>query len=419
LRRVEDRRFLLGRGRFVADIELPGALACVLVRSPHAHARIRRVGTAAAKASPGVVAVFTGADMAADAMAPMRPLWAVRSRDGAAMAEPPRFALARGTVRHGGEPVVAVIADTLLQATDAAERVEVDYEPLPAVTDARAAQAAGAPQLHQSAPGNVCFRWARGDEAAVRAAFASAPHVVTIDLVNNRLVGAAIEPRAAIATAEADGGRLTLYTSTQAPHHIRRQVTEQLGIPESALRVISPDVGGGFGYKGKLYPEEGIVAWAARRLGRPVRWVATRAESFVSDNQARDHLTHAQLALAADGRFLALHVRTCANLGAYVSTFGAAILARLCEPARRRLSHARHLRGKHRHIHQRRRPTPIAAGRPRPVTPTAGRSGRQNLAWFAARSAAQLSPARAADRRLDDCGDFQRLQRWCSPIPQG
>src|SRR6478736_421606 len=320
LRRVEDRRFLLGRGRFVADIELPGALACVLVRSPHAHARIRRIDVAAAKASPGVVAVFTGADMAADGMAPMRPLWAVRSRDGTPMAEPPRFALARGTVRHGGEPVVAVIAQTLPQAADAAERVEIDYEPLPAVTDARAAQAPGAPQLHEAAPGNVCFRWARGDEAAVRAAFASAPHVVAIDLVNNRLVGAAIEPRAVIATAEADGGGLTLYTSTQAPHHIRRQVTEQLGIPESALRVISPDVGGGFGYKGKLYPEEGIVTWAARRLGRPVRWVATRAESFVSDNQARDHLTRAKLAFDADGRFLGLHVDTSSNLGAYVST---------------------------------------------------------------------------------------------------
>jgi aerobic carbon-monoxide dehydrogenase large subunit len=325
LRRVEDRRFLLGRGRFVADIELAGALACVLVRSPHAHARVRGIDTAAATAMPGVVGVFTGADMATDGMAPMRPLWAVRSRDGSAMVEPPRFALARATVRHGGEPLVAVIAETLAQAIDAAERVEVDYEPLPAVTDARAAQAPGAPQLHQSAPGNVCFRWARGDEAAVRAAFALAPHVVAIDLVNNRLVGAAIEPRAAIATAEPDGSRLTLYTSTQAPHHIRRQVTEQLGIPESALRVISPDVGGGFGYKGKLYPEEGIVTWIARRLGRPVRWVATRAESFVSDNQARDHLTRAKLAFDADGRFLALHVDTSANLGAYVSTFGAAI----------------------------------------------------------------------------------------------
>ena len=325
LRRVEDRRFLTGRGRFVADIELPGALACALVRSPHAHAAIRRIDTAAALASSGVIAVLTGADMAADGMAPMRPLWLVRSRDGSAMAEPPRFALARERVRHVGEPVAAVIAESLAQALDAAERVEVAYEPLPAVTDARDAQAAGAPQLHASAPGNVCFRWAKGDEAAVAAAFRSAPHTVAIDLVNNRLVGAAIEPRAVIATAEPDGGKLTLYTSTQAPHHIRRQVTEQLGIPESALRVVSPDVGGGFGYKGKLYPEEGIVAFAARRLGRPVRWVATRAESFVADNQARDHLTHAELAFDDEGHFLALRVATFANLGAYVSTFGAAI----------------------------------------------------------------------------------------------
>jgi aerobic carbon-monoxide dehydrogenase large subunit len=325
LRRVEDRRFLTGRGRFVADIELPGALHCVLVRSPHAHARIRKIDTSAAAGAPGVVAVFTGADMAADGVAPMRPMWAVRSRDGSPMAEPARFALARDTVRHVGEPLVAVIAETLTQAMDAAERVAVDYEPLPAVTDAHAAQANDAPQLHKAAPGNVCFRWARGDEAAVQAAFRSAAHKVSIDLVNNRLVGAAIEPRAAIATSEPGTGKLTLYTSTQAPHHIRRQVTEQLGMPESALRIISPDVGGGFGYKGKLYPEEGIIAWAARRLPRPVRWVATRAESFLADNQARDHLTHAELALDADGRFLGLHVNTFANLGAYISTFGAGI----------------------------------------------------------------------------------------------
>jgi aerobic carbon-monoxide dehydrogenase large subunit len=325
LRRVEDRRFLTGRGRFVADIALPGALACAFVRSPHAHAAVRRIDTAGAAASPGVIAVFTGADMAADGMAPMRPLWAVRSRDGSPMAEPPRFALARDCVRHVGEPVAAVIAESLAQALDAAECIEVAYEPLPAVTDARDAQAPGAPQLHASAPGNVCFRWARGDEAAVAAAFRMAPHTVAVDLVNNRLVGAAIEPRAVMATTEPDGGKLTLYTSTQAPHHIRRQVTEQLGIPESALRVISPDVGGGFGYKGKLYPEEGCIAWAARRLGRPVRWVATRAESFVTDNQARDHLTHAELAFDAGGHFLALRVATFANLGAYVSTFGAAI----------------------------------------------------------------------------------------------
>src|SRR5215831_5527060 len=325
LRRVEDKRFLTGHGRFVADIELSAALACALVRSPHAHAAIRRIDASAALAAPGVVAVLTGADMAADGVAPMRPLWLVRSRDGSPMAEPARFALARETVRHVGEPVAAVVAATLAQAADAAERIAVDYAPLPAVTDARATQTEAAPQLHACAPGNVCFRWARGDEAAVRAALRSAAHVVAIDLVNNRLVGAAIEPRAVIGAVDLQSDKLTLYSSTQAPHHIRRQVTEQLGIPESALRVISPDVGGGFGYKGKLYPEEGIIAWAARRLRRPVRWVASRAESFVADNQARDHLTHAELALDADGRFLALHVQTFANLGAYVSTFGVAI----------------------------------------------------------------------------------------------
>jgi aerobic carbon-monoxide dehydrogenase large subunit len=325
LRRVEDRRFLLGRGRFVADIELPGALHCILVRSPHAHARIRKIDTAAATASPDVVAVFTGSDMAADGVLPMRPLWVIRSRDGSEMAQPSRYSLARGTVRHVGEPVVAVIAETHGAATDAAERVAIDYEAMAAVSDVRAAQAAGAPRLHEAAPGNVCFRWARGDEAAVRAAFAAAPHKVAVDLVNNRLVGAALEPRAAFASIEPATGRLTLVSATQAPHHIRKQVTEQLGMPESALRVVSPDVGGGFGYKGKLYPEESLVVWAARRLLRPVRWVATRAESFLSDNQARDHFTHAELALDTDGRFLALHVTTSAALGAYLSTFGANI----------------------------------------------------------------------------------------------
>src|SRR5262245_52854353 len=325
LRRVEDRRFLTGRGTFVADIALPGVLHCVLVRSPHAHARIRKIDTAEAAAASGVVAVLTGADMAADGVLPMRPLWIIRSRDGQPMAQPPRYALARETVRHVGEPVAAVIAETREQATDAAELLSIDYEPLPAVTDPRAAQDKGAPQLHEAAPGNVCFRWARGDEAAVRAAFAGPSHKVAIDLVNNRLVGAALEPRAVYATIEPATGRLTLVSSTQAPHHIRKQVAEQLGIAESELRVISPDVGGGFGYKGKLYPEEGLMAWATRRLGRTVRWVATRAESFLADNQARDHLTYAELALDRDGRFLALHVQTAAALGAYLSTFGANI----------------------------------------------------------------------------------------------
>jgi len=309
----------------VADIAAPGALHCVLVRSPHAHARIHGIDSSAALAARGVVAVLSGEQMAADGIKPMRALWIIQSHDGSPMAEPPRFALARGMVRHVGEPIAAVIGETCEQAMDGAERVVLDAEPLPAVVDVRAAQAHGAPRLHAEAPGNVCFRWARGDEARVRAALASADRVVTVELINNRVAGAAIEPRALLAAGAGGADKLTLYSSTQVPHHIRRLVTEQLGMAESALRVVAPDVGGGFGYKGKLYPEEAIVVWAARRLSHPVRWTATRAESFLADNQGRDHVTQAELALDTHGHFLALHVRTRANLGAYVSTFGAAI----------------------------------------------------------------------------------------------
>ena len=263
--------------------------------------------------------------MAADGIKPMRPLWIIRSHDGHPMAEPPRFALARDAVRHVGEPVAAVIAHTREQALDACERLAVDYEVLPAVTDVRAATQGGAHELHASAPGNICFHWMRGDEAAVRSAFASAAHTIALELVNNRLIGAAIETRALLALPESGGRKLTLYSATQVPHHIRRQVTEQLDVPESTLRLIAPDVGGGFGYKGKLYPEEAILVSAARRLQRPVIWTATRSESFVANNQARDHFTQAELALDGQGHFLGLRVRTFANLGAYVSTFGAAI----------------------------------------------------------------------------------------------
>jgi carbon-monoxide dehydrogenase large subunit len=325
VRRVEDARYLLGSARYVADISLPSQLHCVLVRSPHAHAIIRSVDVGDALARPGVVAAFTGADMAADKVGPMRAFWVIRSADGRPMAEPPRFALARERVRHVGEPVAAVFADSLHAAMDAAESVRVDYAPLPAVTDTSDAVEAGAPQLHADAPGNVCFRWERGDAAAVERAFAAAAHVTSLDLVNNRLVGAAIEPRAVLALPDPATGRLTVYDSTQTPHHVRRFLAEELGLAESDLRVIAPDVGGGFGYKGKHYPEETIVAWAARRLRRPVKWVATRAESFLADNQARDHRTSAALALDRDAQFLALRVTTRANLGAYVSTFGAAI----------------------------------------------------------------------------------------------
>ena len=325
VRRVEDPRYLLGAGRYVADISLPGELHCVLVRSPHAHAAIRSIDVTPALARPGVIAAFTGTDMAADKVGSMRAFWVIRSADGRPMAEPPRFALARERMRHVGEPIAAVCAETMHGAMDAAESIVVDYAPLPAVTDARAARKDGAPQLHADAPGNACFRWERGDATAVERAFAAAAHITSVDLVNNRLVGAAIEPRAVLAVPDPASGRLTIYDSTQTPHHVRRFLAEELGLSESDLRVIAPDVGGGFGYKGKHYPEETIVAWAARRLRRPVKWVATRAESFLADNQARDHLTRAELAIDADGRFLALRVTTLANLGAYVSTFGAAI----------------------------------------------------------------------------------------------
>ena len=295
IRRVEDARLLTGRGQFVDDLAFPGMLHCALVRSPHAHARIASIEAAGALL-PGVVAVLTGKDMAGDGVGPMSAGWALPG-----MVELPRWALARGTVRHVGEPVAAVFAETKALAEDAAGEVQVEYQALSPVEDER------------------CFRWTRGDAAAVEAAFAAASRVVEIELVNNRLCGAAIEPRGIVAAAD------TLYVGTQAPHHIRRYVCAELGLAESELRLVSPDVGGGFGYKGKHYPEETLLVWAARRLRRPVKWIAGRGESFLSDTQARDHRTRASLALDAEARFIGLRVKTRADLGAYVSSFGAAI----------------------------------------------------------------------------------------------
>jgi carbon-monoxide dehydrogenase large subunit len=291
VKRVEDVRFLTGSGKFVDDLDFRGALHCALVRSPHAHARILNIEAS--------TSVLTGRDMAEDRVGSMRACWRLPG-----MLEIPRWALARETVRHVGEPVAAVFGDTPAAAEDAAEQVAVAYEPLP--LDER-----------------TCFRWTRGDAEAVEKAFADAPHRVEIELVNNRLCGAAIENRGMAAVPGPQG--LTLYCATQTPHHLRQAVCAELGLQETELRVVSPDMGGGFGYKGKHYPEETIVAWAARRLGRPVRWMGGRREAFVSDTQGRDHRTRAALALDGDGRFLALRVNTRADLGAYVSTFGAAI----------------------------------------------------------------------------------------------
>jgi carbon-monoxide dehydrogenase large subunit len=294
------------------------------VRSPHAHARIKKIDNTTSAALPGVIAVLTGAEMAADKVGPMAPFWAIQTSDGKPMAEPPRFALARGTVRYAGEAVAAVVAESRAQAQDAADVLTIDYEELPAVVDGRGAMEKNAPQLHDAAPGNICFRYARGEESAVRKVLAGATHVSSLDLANNRLIGAAIEPRAVLADGSA-GKKLTLYCSTQVPHHIRRAITEQLGLPQTAVRLVAPDVGGGFGYKGKHYPEETIVAWASLKLRRPVKWVATRSESFLSDYQGRGHQTRCELAFDAEGHFLAIRVDTVANIGAYVSTFGAGI----------------------------------------------------------------------------------------------
>jgi carbon-monoxide dehydrogenase large subunit len=288
--RVEDQRFLSGAGRFIEDLSFPGELHCAIVRSPHPHARISAI-----RAPDGVV-MLTGEDMARDGVQPMRCGWVLPG-----MVELPRFALARGSVRHVGEPVAAVFADSRMAAEDAAEQVAVDYVPLPLI-DAE-----------------PCFKWARGDATAVESGLKAAPHRVSIELVNNRLCGAAIETRGCISTGD------TLYCGTQAPHHIRRYVCQELGIDEGRLRVVSEDMGGGFGYKGKHYPEETIVVWAARRLRRPVKWIARRQESFLSDTQGRDHVTRAELGLDRDGHFLGLKVDTTADLGAYVSSFGAAI----------------------------------------------------------------------------------------------
>ncbi len=327
--RREDRRFLTGRGQYVSDIVLEGELHCAFVRSPHAHARIRGIDSTAALASPGVVAVYTGADMAADRVGPMVPLWQIPGVDGKVMNEPPRWALSRGTARHVGEAVALVVATTRHQALDGAEKVEVDWEPLPATVDVRDAAKEDAPQLHAEAPGNLCVRFQRGTKAPVDEAFARAAHKVSVEIINHRIICAALEPRAVIASASAtrglDGHAVTIWSATQVPHHIRKFVSEQLDLPENAVRVIAPDVGGGFGTKGKHYPEEIVLAWAARKLERPLKWVSTRSEAFVSDYHARDHATHAELALDADGKFLGLRVSTLAAVGAYVSTVGAAV----------------------------------------------------------------------------------------------
>ena len=323
VRRKEDFRFLTGAGNYTDDINRPGQRYAYILRSPHAHAEIAGIDTSKAGAAPGVNAVFTGADLRVGGL-PCG--WLVNSKDGSPMVEPPHPVLAMGKVRHVGDPVAVVIAETLEHAKDAAERIEVSYNPLPAVVAADDAIKPGKPQLFDNAPRNICFDWHLGDKAAVDLAFTQAQHVTRLEIINNRLVSNPMEPRAAIGEYDRSTGDYTLYTTSQDPHVIRLLIASAvLPVPEHKFRVVAPDVGGGFGTKGSLYAEQALVTWAAGKLGRPVKWRAERAEGFASDNQARDHLTHAELALDKDGKFLALRVATLANLGAYLSSFAPAI----------------------------------------------------------------------------------------------
>ncbi len=332
VRRKEDRRFLTGRGRYVPDIVRPQQLYAVFLRSPHAHAEILAIDVKAALASPGVAAVYTAADIAGKING-VPCAWGIAGKDGKPMKEPVHPPLATGKVRHVGDPVAMIIANSVAAAKNAAELVAVDYQVLPAVTGVADAVKPGAPQLYADVPGNLCCDWSVGDKAATEAAFAAAYRIAKLDLVNNRLVPNAMESRAALAEYEPSTGEYTLYTSTQLPHVARVLLgVLMLGIPERKFRVVAPDVGGGFGSKQVVYAEEALVTWAAGRLERPVKWVAERSEAFLSDAQGRDHVTHAELAVDKTGKFLGLRVSTLANIGGYISTFGPNIPTNLYGP---------------------------------------------------------------------------------------
>jgi len=324
VRRKEDYRFLTGSGQYTDDVNPPNHVHAFFLRSPHAHAKIRRIDTAKAKAAPGVVAIYTGDDLTGVNGLPCG--WLITGTDGKPMNEPPHPVLAQGKARYVGDPVALVVAETPNQAKDAAELIEVDYEVLPAVVNVVDALKAGAPQIHDGAPGNRCYTWALGDKAAVDAAFAKAAHVTKLDIVNNRLIPNAIEPRAAVAAYSRADDSYTLHVASQNPHVERLLMTAfVLGLPEHKVRVIAPDVGGGFGSKIYLYPEETAMVWASKRVNRPIKWAAERSESFLADAHGRDHVTHAELALDKDGKFLAMRVHTTAAMGAYLSTFASCI----------------------------------------------------------------------------------------------
>ncbi|HET7717483.1 MAG TPA: xanthine dehydrogenase family protein molybdopterin-binding subunit, partial [Bauldia sp.] len=342
--RKEDRRFITGQGKYTSDVNLPGQLYAVFVRSEHAHAAIKSIDISEAKRMPGVVAIHTGPELEAGGIKNLICGWMIHSKDGTPMRMGPYPPLAIGKVRFVGQPVVAVVAETVAQAKDAAGAVRIDYEVLPAVTNPVEALQPGAPVLHDFGPDsstwehgkpppNQIFDWSLGDAAATDAAFAKAKHVVKIEVVNNRTVPSALETRAVVAEHRAADGHFTLWNTTQNPHLLRVVLSAFIGIaPENKLRVIAPDVGGGFGSKIFTYSEEVVCLWAAKQTGRPVKWTSERNEAFLSDAHGRDHVTTAELALDENHRFLGLRVDTIANLGAYMSLFSSLIPTYLYAP---------------------------------------------------------------------------------------
>ncbi len=320
--RKEDRRFITGAGRYVDDMVVPGMKHAAFVRSPHAHAQIKKIDVKAAQSMPGVIGVLTGRELKADGIGNLICGWMIHSKDGTPMKMGAWSPLAVDKVRYVGDAVVVVVADTKAQARDAAEAVEITYKELKAVTEVTGAIARGAPQIHPEAEGNLIFDWEIGNAKETAAAFKQAAHVVKMDVVNNRLVPNAMEPRAALGHYDRAEDHYTCWTTSQNPHVARLVMSAFYNIaPENKLRVIAPDVGGGFGSKIYIYPEEIVCLWASKKTGVPVKWVADRTESFLCDAHGRDHVTHAEMAFDKDHRILGFKVDTLANLGAYMSLF--------------------------------------------------------------------------------------------------
>ena len=319
--RFEDPRLLRGRGRYQDDVNLPRQAYAVFLRSPHAHAWIGAIDTAAAAAAPGVLAAYTGEDVARDGLGTMSVRLQRKRPDGSPMFARPHPGLARGKVRHVGDPVAMIVAETSAQARDAADLIAVDYDPLPLVTDTAAAGQPGAPPVWDECPDNVSSLFEAGDKAATEAALASAPHVIRRRYVISRVYAHYMETRGALGTFDPGEERYTLYADCQYPHRVRNALAAQIfKVPESKIRVIAGDVGGGFGTKGWQYVEHRLVLWAARKLGRPVKWTSDRSEAIQADEHARDNISDAMLAVDNNGKFIGLRVRTFANVGAYISS---------------------------------------------------------------------------------------------------